>query len=320
MDINIHPTKTEINFLDSKVIYAVIRSAVRQALGLGNLLDSINFDVERSFDSIGAGSDRQIKNPFDKPHSDFNPFEQSAQPAFGRNVPAEAWQKPSVKGWENLYDHNDFHLEPAQKNEGLFDAEPIQAEPQETSKANVFQFQNRYIISSIKSGLVLIDQQRAHERIVYEQYLDRIRHSQQIIQQELFPCQVSFSLSDAELLDDILTELNVLGFHLNKLGKNTFVVSGTPSGMQETDLQALLENFLEQYKKNLIELDLDKSANLARSLASSLSARSARKLFTEEMTHLIDELFSCKVPDLTPDGKKVFTIIPVEQVQQWLNR
>jgi DNA mismatch repair protein MutL len=225
-----------------------------------------------------------------------------------------------VKGWENLFDTNDLLLEQQQKPKELFDEADFSIESQEAEKASVFQFQNRYIISSIKSGLVLIDQQRAHERIVYEQYLDRIRQSQQVIQQELFPCQVTFSQSDAELLDEIMIEMNILGFQLNKLGKNTFVVSGTPSGMQETDLQSLMENFLEQYKKNLIELDLDKSTNLARSLACSLSARSTRKLYTEEMIHLIDELFSCKVPDLTPDGRKVFTIIPVEQVQHWLNR
>jgi DNA mismatch repair protein MutL len=317
IDINIHPSKTEVNFLDSKVIYAVIRAAVRQALGLGNLLDSINFDVERSFDYNPSGQDRQIKNPFDRPATTFNPFDQS-NPA--KSAAPETWQKPSVKGWESLYDNNDFQIEPASRHKELFPEETSQSESKEADKANVFQFQNRYIISSIKSGLVLIDQQRAHERIIYEQYLDRIVQSQQVIQQELFPCQVSFSLSDAELLEDNMAELNVLGFHLNKLGKNTFVVSGTPAGIPETDLQALLENFIGQYKKNLLELDVDKSTNLARSLASSLSARSARKLYTEEMVHLIDELFSCKVPDLTPDGRKIFTIIPVEEVHQLLNR
>jgi DNA mismatch repair protein MutL len=318
IDINIHPTKTEVNFLDSKVIYAVLRSAVRQALGLSNLLDSINFDVERSFDYQAGSTERPVKNPFDVPKSDYNPFEQNKPP---QSFPHGEFQKPSIKGWEGLYDNNRFKVEQQPVNKELFEVgSTLQTESQEAAKTNVFQFQNRYIISSIKSGLVLIDQQRAHERIVYEQYLERIRQRQQVSQQELFPCQVSFSLSDADLLDDMMTDLNVLGFQLNKLGKNTFVVSGTPSGIQETDLQALLENFLEQFKKNLIELDLDKSTNLARSLASSLSVRSARKLFTEEMTHLIDELFSCNVPDLTPDGKKVYAIIPAEQVHQWLNR
>jgi DNA mismatch repair protein MutL len=317
IDINIHPTKTEINFLDNKVIYAVIRSAVRQALGLSHLLDSIDFNPERSFDFNPPPAGHQVKNPFDLPPSDFNPFEQSG---FDRHPADRTWPKESVKGWEMLYDLNVHKPVKPPGNERLFGEEEFQSEPGDAARANVFQFQNRYIISSIRSGLVLIDQQRAHERILYEQYLDRIQHSQPAIQQELFPSQVSFPPSDAELLSAMMEELNMLGFHLNKLGKNTFVVSGTPSGIQETDIQSLLESFLEQYKKNLLELDLDKSSNLARSLAFSLSAKSGRRLFTEEMNHLIDELFSCKVPDTTPDGRKVFTIIPVEQINQLLNR
>jgi DNA mismatch repair protein MutL len=315
IDINIHPTKTEVNFLDSRVIYAVIRSAVRQALGLNNVFDSIDFDVERSLDFTPAGKDRQIKNPFDVAPSGFNPFDQPDQ----RKKPGtEPFFKAPVNGWENLYDNNDFKVSQSQ-GDVFFTETEITSETKDTERSNVFQFQNRYIICSIKSGLVLIDQQRAHERILYEQYLEQIRQRQQVIQQELFPCQVSFSFSDADLLDEIMEDLNVLGFYLNKLGKNTFVISGTPSGMQETDLQALMENLLDQYKKNLIELDLDKSTNLARSLASSLSARSGKRLFTEEMIHLIDELFSCKVPDQTPDGRKVFTILPVDRIHQLLN-
>jgi len=136
----------------------------------------------------------------------------------------------------------------------------------------------------------------------------------------LFPCQVSFSLSDAGLIDEMMDELMTLGFHLNKLGQNTFVISGTPAGLQETDLQSLLEDFLERYKRNLVEFNLDKSTNLARSMACSLNAGSDRRLHAEEMIHLIDELFSCKAPDQTPDGKKIFTIIPVDQIHQLLNR
>lgn len=314
IDINIHPTKTEVNFLDSKVIYAVLRSAVRQALGLGNLLDSINFDVERSFDPDMPKPGQPIRNPFDRPASDFNPFDQPKR-GLSEGRPAS-----SIKGWESLYDTRDLNIEQRPVENALFDDTELQGEKTQAEVRNVFQFQNRFIVTSIKSGLVLIDQVRAYERIVYEQYLDRIRQSQQVVQQELFPCQVSFSLADAELLAEIIPELNILGFHLNKLGKNTFVVSGTPSGIQETDMQSLLENFLDYYKKNLLELNLDKSTNLARSMASGLSARSARKLFYEEMIHLIDELFSCQVPELTPDGKKVFTIIPADQVIQLLNR
>jgi len=317
IDINIHPTKTEVNFIDSKVIYAILRSAVRQSLGLNNILDSIDFNAEKSHDYIPPGNDRQVKNPFDVPPTGFNPFEQSKPGDAGTG---EQWQKKPVQGWENLYDNNDFKIGEDRKEESLFSDLEKQPEPDDGKKPNVFQLQNRFIVSSIKSGLVVIDQQRAQERILYEQYIERISQQQPSIQQELFPFQVSFSLSDADLLEDILDELNITGFNLNKLGQNTFVVSGTPSGFQDADLQMLLENILDHYKKNLVELDLDKSTNLARSLASSISARSGRRLFEEEMIHLIDELFSCKAPDQTPDGRKVFAILPVEQIHQLLNR
>jgi DNA mismatch repair protein MutL len=317
IDINIHPTKTEVNFLDNKVIYAVIRSAVRQSLGINNMLDSIDFDVERSHDYLPPKDGREVKNPFDIKPSDFNPFNRTTD----KKKPAgEPWLKAPVRGWESLYDNNDFKANQPSQNDGMFSEKEFPPASQEAERASVFQFNNRYLVSSIKSGLVVIDQQRAHERILYEQYLDRIQHHQQIIQQELFPFQVSFGPSDAQLLEEIMEDLNILGFHMNKLGKNTFVVSGTPSGLQDTDLQALLEDLLDQYKKNLVDLGLDKSTNLARSIAFSLSAKSGRRLFTEEMIHLIDELFSCKVPDVTPDGRKVFTIIPVDQITQLLNR
>lgn len=317
IDINIHPTKTEVNFIDSKVIYAVIRSAVRQALGLSNILDSINFDVERSHNYIPPADGRKVKNPFDTEPSDFNPFNRISE----QKKPAgEPWFRPPVQGWEDLYNNNNFKPVPPIQSDGMFSETEHQASSRDAEKASVFQFHNRFIISSIKSGLVVIDQQRAHERILYEQYLDRIQQRQEIIQQELFPFQVSFGPADAGLLEEIIEDLNIIGFHLNKLGKNTFVVSGTPSGTPDTDLQSLLEDLLDQYKKNLVDLGLDKSTNLARSLAFSLSAKSGRRLYPEEMIHLIDELFSCKAPDLTPDGRKVFTIIQVDQINQLLNR
>jgi DNA mismatch repair protein MutL len=139
-------------------------------------------------------------------------------------------------------------------------------------------------------------------------------------QQELFPHQVSLSASDAELLDELLGEMNILGYHLNKLGRNTFVVVGSPADSNDTDFQSLLETILDRYKKNLVDLNIDKSINLARSLASSLSARPGQRLFLEEMTHLIGELFSCKAPEQTPDGRRIFVIIPEEHILQLMNR
>ncbi len=296
IDINIHPTKTEINFLDHQVIYAVIRSAVRQALGLHNVLPSINFDVEQSLDFTPPSPGTTIRNPFNTPQSGYNPFETGNE---GAVFQGQSQKKPE-KGWEKMFDFPERGL----------DESPELSIPEEPDlvRESVFQFQNAYVVSSIKSGLLIIDQQRAHERILYEHYLEMLRRQTTVVQQELFPVQVSFSMSDAELLDDIREEMSLLGFHLNKLGKNTFVVTG------------LIESMLDQYKKNLVDLRLDKNANLARTLAVSLSIRKGQKLHTEEMIHLISELFSCEAPESTPDGKKTFTVIPSQELETIMNR
>ena len=314
IDVNIHPTKTEINFLDNKVVYAVIRSAVRQSLGLHQAIAPIDFDVEQSLDFTPAKAGQAIKNPFDVPPSDYNPFDPPADRRFERN---QDWQRKPVTGWEKLFDEGPVQSFPSQGP--VFSGSEDNADPGDYI-VNAFQYQNRYIVSTVKSGLVVIDQQRAHERILYEQFLARIRDRKMASQQELFPHQVSLSASDAELLDELLGELNILGYHLNKLGRNTFVVVGSPADSNDTDFQSLLETILDRYKKNLVDLNMDKSINLARSLASSLSTKPGQRLFLEEITHLIGELFSCKAPEQTPDGRRTFVIIPEEHILQLMNR
>jgi DNA mismatch repair protein MutL len=314
IDINIHPTKTEINFLDNKVVYAVLRSAVRQSLGLHQVIAPIDFDVERSLDFTPPAPGQPIRNPFDKPQSDFNPFDYRG----GNRTPANPQGgKGNAQEWERLFEPNDAgaNNEPDQ----LFNSDDETNDNAE-SQYNVFQFQNRWIISSMKSGLVVIDQQRAHERVLYEYFMQQMSEHRYTSQQELFPCQVSFTASDAELLEDMLEDLKMLGYHLNKMGKNTFVVVGSPAGSEEADFQSLLEAILDRYKKNLDGLDSDKRVNLARSMASSLAAKPGQRLFQAEMLHLIGELFSCKAPELTPDGRKTFVIIPEAQLHQLFNR
>jgi DNA mismatch repair protein MutL len=313
IDINIHPTKTEVNFLDNKVIYAVIRSAVRQSLGLHQAIAPMDFDVERSLDFSPPAPGQTVKNPFNVEPSGFNPFDSPESRQYDRGN----WQKKSIAGWESLF-------EPGNPSGQSF---PEAFQPGEEDRVEMtdqatpaFQLQNRFIISSVKSGLLVIDQQRAMERILFEQFLEQLRERQIVSQQELFPQQVAFSSSDAELLDEMLDELTVLGFHLNKLGQNTFVVTGSPADSIATDLQSLLESILDVYKKNLVDLNLDKSINLARSMASSLASSQGKRLFQEEMTHIIGSLFACKAPDKAPDGRKTFLIIPEEQILQLLNR
>jgi len=163
-------------------------------------------------------------------------------------------------------------------------------------------------------------QQRARERILFDRCMQMLQSHKPVAQQDLFPQQVAFSLSDAAIIDEIMDSVNMLGFRLNKLGRNTFVVNATPSGMNDVNVQELLEGMLEQYKRNLVELNLDKKVNLARSMAVSMAGKASRKLFPEEINHLINELFSTSVPDRTPDGRKILIVIEEDQIQRLFNK
>jgi DNA mismatch repair protein MutL len=311
IDINIHPTKTEVNFLDTKVIYAVLKSAIRKALGVHNLTASIDFDVEASLDFSQNSKDRPIRNPFDRPVSDFNPFETITQ------IQGSKQRGKLPENWELLYDTGDVPITPSEQQHIETSA------PEETNpgfRESAFPVHGQYIVSSIKSGLVIIHQQRARERILFDHFMQMLQQHKPVAQQDLFPQQVAFSLSDAGIIDEIMDSINLLGFHLNKLGKNTFVVIATPSGTKDIDVQEVLESMLEQYKRNLVELNLDKMVNLARSMALSLAEKASRKLFPEEMNHLINELFSSSVPDRTPDGKKILVVIEENQIQRLFNK
>lgn len=315
IDVNIHPTKTEVNFIDTKVIYAMVKSAIRKSLGIHNLSPTIDFDREGSIDFNRDNKERAIKNPFDRPYSGFNPFDKDNRTPPGANRPK------LPENWELLYDTSDVKIG---GEDGSGDQVQLEnARPEDASREFIegaIQAHGQYIISSIKSGLVIIHLPRARERILFDQYMQRLSQHTPPAQQELFPQQVAFSISDAEIIDEIMEEINVLGFHLNKLGKNTFVVNATPSGMKDVNVQELLEGMLEQYKKNLVELNLDKTVNLARSLAITLSRRFNRKLYPEEMNHLINELFLSSAPERTPDGKRILVVIGEEQMKQFFTK
>jgi DNA mismatch repair protein MutL len=314
IDVNIHPTKTEVNFLDTKVIYAILKSSIRKALGIHSLSSSINFEAESSIDFSPKNKDREIVNPFDRPQSDYNPFDKDSVALSGKR------KQKLPENWELLYDTSDASVSSGKKDEdnGVDSEETV-----ETAKSfmdRAFQVHGNYIVSSIKSGLVIIHPQRARERIYFDQFLQRLQQQKPVAQQELFPQQIAFSASDAELLEEIKDGINMLGFQLNKLGKNTFVVNATPAGLKDPNIHELLESMLEQYKKNLVELNLEMIVNLARSFAVSIANRYDKKLFPEEINYLINELFSSSVPDRTPDGKKILVVIGEDQIRQFFNK
>jgi len=317
IDINVHPTKTEIKYQDEKAIYAIIRSAVKRSLGRYNITPSLDFDQENSIGHlITPVPVEQLVQPGIKVNPDFNPFE---TPGKNKGEGSFAYSSNPNKGgipqnWETLYQIT--KAEPPQQHElapesGFTVNEQTISKP---SERQLFQIQNRYILSQIKSGFMLISQQAAHERILYERFLQQLQNHSGSSQQSLFPQTVTLNGSDYELLRELLPDIRTLGFDIREFGKNTVVVDGIPADINSTGEHQLLEHLLEGFKNNMAILKLDKRDILARTLARNAATKAGIKLTLEEMNLLIDQLFACQMPNLALNGKPVISTFTMNEL------
>jgi DNA mismatch repair protein MutL len=319
IDINIHPTKTEVNFQNGQVIYASLRSAIRQSLGKSNLSSSIDFENESSIE-VNFPANRPVVPPTIKVDPDFNPFKHSSQAIQNENP------RPGniPENWEKLFPPAGSRT-PLQPNRQF---ENTEAEPRQVIEANfdkttsgdstrsIIQVQNKFIVSSVKSGLVIIDQQRAHERILFEKFMDRMEKSYVGAQQSLFPQTVHLSAVDSVIIKDLYEDIQHLGFDLTEFGQNTYVVNGVPADLPDEDAGKLLEKVIENFKTNRSALNIDKKVNLARSMAHNLAIRVGKSLQPEEMQQLVGELFACRIPDSAPDGSPAIRIISLDDIER----
>jgi DNA mismatch repair protein MutL len=319
IDINVHPTKTEVKYLDDKAIYAIIHSAVKRSLGRFNISPSLGFNQETAFDNmITPLAPEDIKPPSIKFDPNFNPFgenktSQRANSAF-RNFSNGA--EPS-KNWASLYELTQ-HTPDIQQEISL-DENRREPEVQErVGLQQYIQIHNRYIISQIKSGMLIIDQQAAHERILYERFLQRLDDRKGASQQSLFPQTVSLNASDFELAKSLLDNLRSLGFDIREFGKNTLIIDGIPVdlGNSKVNESQLLENLLEEYKNSQQNFVLSEREALARSMAKNGAIKGGRALSVEEINNLIDELFACQSPNLAINGKPAVQTVSLAELAQ----
>lgn len=305
IDVNVHPTKTEIKFDDEKPLYAILRSAVKRSLGKFNISPSLDFEQDHKLLDFKTET-KEIKVPTIQVDPDFNPFKSTEKPRS-----AEAAFNPG--SWEQLYTITRSEQAPQDEPEQLLPSGE-EKEDQPVQELRTYQIHNRYILSHIKSGMILIDQQAAHERVLYERYLDELENKQGTSQQNLFPQTVSLSPADFELVRELQDDIRALGFDFREFGKHTLVVEGTPSDIAQGNEEKAFEKLIENYKKNLSLLRLDKRDNLARSLARNASIKAGTRLDQEEMNRLIDELFACKMPRTGISGKPTFITISLEEL------
>jgi DNA mismatch repair protein MutL len=317
IDVNVHPTKTEIKYLEEKSIYAIIHSAVKRSLGRFNISPSIDFDQETGFSNmISLKKPEDIVPPVINFNPDFNPFSDNKTSTRQYAYQGEPeYRAASTKNWGSLYEIIN-HKPVEQASMGL-DKEQEEEHFAPVQK-QLMQVHNRYIISQIKSGIMVIDQQAAHERILFERFLLHLEDRKGASQQSLFPQTVTLSPNDFELAKSLLEDIKSLGFEVREFGKNTLVIEGIPVdlGSNTFNETQLFEHLIEGFKNSQQELKLDKRDALARSMARNSSIKSGVSLEQEEMNTLIEQLFACQSPNFSISGKPVIQTIGLTEIDK----
>ncbi len=307
IDINVHPTKHEIKFEDERHIYTILNATVRQALG--QLLPNIHALPAQSLvassnyvtQSMNSSTILQNRNP-----ATYNPQDT----LHSRNQQQQ---------WQALIDDT-----LAQKNQSLATPLPhivpsiFDADDHDTKYSMPYQLHSQYIISPIRNGFIIINQEAAHQRILFERFLDKLHQRKGNVQRVLFPKTIDFSPSNALLLNEIMDDILAIGFELQPLGPHTFLVNGVPNEMQNDDEQRVIESILEQYKDNKNKLRMPHSESIAKSLAFNAGIKKGKTLNEREMKQLIDELFACQQPEHSPFGDKTYIRVGLDELTRML--
>lgn len=307
IDVNVHPTKTEIKFDDERAVYAVVRSAVRQALGAHNLTPALDFaedvNIITKLSNTSTEAAREVY------------FEERFQTSM---------QRSNLQQWEKLFEGEGMQGHALQQALSPKELEFLQAKQEEDIARIVyeplFQLHNHYILRQVKAGLMVIHQQAAHERVLFEKYLQRLNSNTGESQQSLFPQTVSFNASDFTLIMEMEQEIKALGFRFEVFGKNTVVINGIPSGISSGKEKTLFEGLIEQFKFNQSELTLPIRENLARALARRSSLKVGDKLNEEEMKSLVESLLACQAPGYSPDGETTYFILDLVKIGMYFKR
>lgn len=326
IDINVHPTKTEIKFEDERVIYAVMRAAVKKALGTHNVVPSIDFEHNINF-GVSTSGQRDYGNaqaPFEMPP--ITERESNNQQNWNKLYDGFDSSSSSIKtvtsrasgsdGPVNFQSKINMPDTTGDSLEGMLDESDSQIQATESI---TFQLQEKYIVSQIKSGLILVDHFAAQERIMYEKYIAAQERKSSSSQQFLFPQNIELSATDYALVMELKEEIQTLGFMFEDFGGSTIVVNGIPTDIPAGREKELFEGFLEQFKHNSDSLKIDKKESMARALAKRAAQR--QKRFSQlEMKALIDQLFACKTPNYTPSGESTFVILDGEAIGSYFKK
>jgi DNA mismatch repair protein MutL len=307
IDINIHPTKTEIKFENELAIFQIIMACTREALGRFNLIPSIDFDAERAIELPVSRHDDPVRVPEISYNRNYNPFDEELK--YSGHM-----QQPNLKNWEKLYTTDGLPVGDISKPE-----QPDQQQLSFTHQNNAdtfIQLKGRYILTPVKSGLMIIDQHRAHERILFEKFIRSLAMNYPLAQHTLFPETIELNEADYLMLKEIMDDLHTIGFDIRDFGSNSIVIGGYPGDSHNENPRELIEKFLEIYKSTETDIKVGVREKIARSLASAGAINYGEVLSPVAMQDVVDNLFACESPGYSPSGKPIITIIGIEELER----
>ena len=321
IDINIHPTKTEIKFDDEHALYAMLRSTVKHSLGQFNIAPVLDFDRDQSLDTPYDYKDKFAATPQIQVDRTFNPFENVAPPKKG--MQRAEYEKPVTDGWEQLYEG--LRKDPGQGEESKITYESDQvtgnlfkddSEASAKADSTTYQLQNKYIVTTIKNGMIVIHQHRAHQRVLYEELLKNITLASSVSQQLLFPLVLSFSPSELAIFLQLKEGLENTGFVFGDVKDEALEITGIPTAVTEAEVPIIIEQLLSDLENEVPDVGFSQTDALAKSMAKSMAVKSGEPLEASSREHLVNSLFACKEPTVSPSNKTTFISITSDELEQ----
>lgn len=315
IDINIHPTKTEIKFDNERDLYAIIRSTVKHSLGQYNVAPSLDFERDANLDTPYSYKNKSTKTPTIEVDSNFNPFksDQKSISKFQNKEIPKNWESLYMESKKESFDLQNIEVQAEIVSNELFD------ESTDNTNYSTYQIHHKYIVGSIKSGMVLIDQYQAHQRILYEEFLAKLTMDGVGHQQLLFPLNINLNKADIAIISEIKSDLQSAGFNISSIFEDSITLDSIPVSISESQVVGVLEELIENFKNEIPSNSFSQIDAIAKSLAKSLAIKPGTKLVNREQENILNKLFYCKEPNYSPYGKKTFITLTIEELEEKFN-
>ncbi|MGB3776224.1 MAG: DNA mismatch repair endonuclease MutL, partial [Leeuwenhoekiella sp.] len=330
IDINIHPTKTEIKFEDEHSVYTLMRAAVKHSLGQFNIAPVLDFDRDTNFDTPYSYKNKDAENPRVEVDRHYNPF--APDDDQGNSNLGSTSKRERSTGWEQAFEglqnkkkerisgFSHLEIEREHSPETIFEEREsignTRAFNDQSRSSATYQLHNKYLVSTIKSGMLIIDQHRAHQRILYEELLKNITIKESVSQQLLFPLRLDFNPAEIAIFAQLKESLENTGFVIDLGEENTVGISGIPSSIQESEVSIVLEQLLDDVQLEIPNTGFSQTDVLAKSMAKSMAVRPGETLNEASRDHLVNTLFACKEPNFSPFNKKTFITLTVDKLDR----